>query len=106
MRVFVATADAKLVCINRTSGKVRWINPLPEFRSTKKKKGEIDYTGPILAGNRLIVTGTAGTMYYFDPDSGSYQGATSVGAPVSVSPVVANNTLYVLDDAGRLHAYR
>jgi len=104
--VFVVTADAKLVCVNRTSGKVRWINPLPEFRSAKKKRGEIDYTGPILAGGRLIVTGTAGTMYYFDPDSGSYQGATSVGAPVSVSPVVANSTLYVLDDAGRLHAYR
>lgn len=104
--LFVATADDKLMCVNRATGKIRWINPLPQFKRSKSKRGDIGYTGPILAGSRLIVTSTAGTIYSFDPDSGSYQGATAVGAPVSVAPIVANNTLYVLDDAGRLHAYR
>ena len=104
--VFVITADAKLLCVQRTTGKVRWINPLPEFRSTKKKKGQIDYTGPILAGGRLIVTSTTGALINFDPDTGSFQSQTNVGAPVSVSPIVAGNTLYVLDDNGRLHAFR
>ncbi|MES2119499.1 MAG: PQQ-binding-like beta-propeller repeat protein [Pseudomonadota bacterium] len=104
--VFVVTADAKLLCVQRTTGKVRWINPLPEFRSTKKKKGQIDYTGPILAGGRLIVTSTTGALINFDPDTGSFQSQTNVGAPVSVSPIVAGNTLYVLDDNGRLHAFR
>lgn len=104
--VFVVTADAKLICVQRATGKVRWINPLPEFRSAKKKKGQIDYTGPILAGGRLIVTSTTGALINFDPDSGSFQNQVNIGAPVSVSPIVAANTLYVLDDNGRLHAFR
>ena len=29
-----------------------------------------------------------------------------LGQPVSLPPVVANNTLYILDDSGRIHAYR
>ena len=29
-----------------------------------------------------------------------------IKAPVSVAPVVANNTLYILDDSGRLTAFR
>ena len=63
-------------------------------------------SGPVLAGNRLIVTGTNGTIVTVDPTTGAIQGQTVVGAPVSLSPVVANSTLYVLDDRGRLNAYR
>jgi hypothetical protein len=34
------------------------------------------------------------------------QGQTNVGAGISLPPVVADNTLYILDDDGRLHAFR
>ncbi len=104
--VFVITDDAKLICVQRTTGKVRWINSLPEFRRAKKKQGQIDYHGPILAGNRLIVASSGGSLINLDPGTGNFQNQTSVGARISVSPVVAGSTLYVLDDNGRLHAYR
>ncbi len=45
-------------------------------------------------------------LIFVDPRSGSPLGGISVGAAVSLPPVVANSTLYVLDDAGRLHAFR
>jgi outer membrane protein assembly factor BamB len=38
--------------------------------------------------------------------TGSYQSQTRVGAGISLPPVVANSTLYVYDDDGRLHAFR
>jgi outer membrane protein assembly factor BamB len=104
--IFVITDDAKLICVHRTTGKIRWINSMPQFRKAKKKKGEIDYRGPILAGNRLIAASSSGAIISFDPETGNYQNQTSVGAGISVSPIVAGNTLYVLDDNGRLHAYR
>ena len=71
-----------------------------------KKTGPIGYTGPILAGNRLIVASTQGALIFADPATGTVQGQTDVGESVSLSPVVAANTLYVLDDRGRLHAFR
>jgi len=104
--IFVITDDAKLLCVYRQNGHIRWINQLPQFEHPKSKKGQIDYKGPILAGGRLIVTGSNGVLVNIDPATGSFQSQTNVGTGVSLSPIVANATLYVYDDAGRLTAYR
>jgi len=104
--IFVVTDDAKLICVYRQNGHIRWINQLPQFAKAKAKKGEINYSGPVLAGNRLIVTGSNGVLINVDPTTGSFQSQTNVGAPISLSPVVANSTLYILDDRGRLIAFR
>jgi len=104
--VFVVTDDAKLICLSRTNGHVRWINQMPQFERPKSKKGEIDYTGPVLAGGRLIVVGSNGVVINIDPVTGSYQSQTKVGASISLPPVVANSTLYIYDDDARLHAFR
>lgn len=104
--IFVITDQSKLLCVSRQNGHIRWITQLPQFVKPKSKKGEIDYSGPVLAGGRLIVTGTNGALIFVDPTTGAFQGQTSIGAPVSLSPVVANSTLYILDDRGRLNAFR
>ena len=104
--IYVITDEAKLLCIYRQNGHIRWINQLPQFSHPKAKKGEIEYSGPILAGGRLIVAGSNGVLVNVDPVNGSFQSQTNIGASVSLSPVVANNTLYILDDRGQLHAYR
>ena len=104
--VFVVTDDDKLMCIYRQNGHIRWINQLPRWEKAKSQKGDIQYSGPVLAGNHLILTGSNGTVVEFDPATGNYATQFSVGAPVSLPPVVANSTLYVFDDQGRLHAYR
>ena len=104
--IFVITDDAKLLCVYRQNGHIRWINQLPAFEHQKSKKGEIDYSGPVLAGGRLIVVGSNGVMVNVDPTTGSFQSQTNVGSGISLSPVVANSTLYIYDDAGRLTAYR
>ena len=104
--IFVVTDEAKLVCIYRLNGHIRWITQLPQFQKAKSKKGEIDYSGPVLAGGRLIITGSNGALIYVDPTTGAFQSQTTVGAGVSLAPVVANSTLYIYDDRGRLHAFR
>jgi len=104
--IFVVTSDAQLLCIARNNGHIRWINKLPPFNHLKAKKGQIDYKGPILAGGRLIVVGTNGVMINIDPATGSFQSQTSAGAGISQGPIVANSTLYIYDDAGRLSAFR
>jgi outer membrane protein assembly factor BamB len=104
--IFVVTDEAKLICVYRLNGHIRWINQLPQFQKAKSKKGEIEYSGPVLAGGRLIITGSNGALIFVDPTSGAFQSQTSVGAGVSLPPVVAGSTLYIYDDRGRLHAFR
>ena len=52
------------------------------------------------------MVGSNGALIYVDPATGSFQSQTSVGAGISLPPVVANSTLYILDDRGRLTAFR
>jgi outer membrane protein assembly factor BamB len=104
--LFVITDDAKVQCIYRQNGHIRWIAQLPQFHNPKSKKGVIEYSGPVLAGGRLIITASNGALIQLNPANGSYVRQTSVGSPVSLGPVVADSTLYIYDDQGKLHAYR
>jgi outer membrane protein assembly factor BamB len=104
--VFVVTNEAKLLCVSRTTGKIRWIEQLPRWQSAKKRKGAIRWTGPVLAGGRLILVSTAGDLAAVDPDDGKLMGRVDMNHPMSLRPIVANNILYVLTDDGNIAAMR
>jgi outer membrane protein assembly factor BamB len=104
--LFVVTDEGKLIALHRGSGRIRWINELPRWRDMKGKKDPIFYYGPVLAGDRLIVAGSNGVLVNVDPANGSFQSQTNVGAGVNLPPVVAGQTLYILDERGRLTAFR
>ncbi len=104
--VFVVTQDAKLLCVYRQNGHVRWINQLPQFEKPKSKRGDIEYYGPLLAGNRLFLAASNGMVVQLDPATGNFLTQFNLGTRINLPPVVANSTLYIYDDQARLHAYR
>lgn len=104
--LFIVTDDARLVCLSRANGKVRWINQLQAYRNVEKRKGAYTWFGPVLAGDRLWLTNSRGQLVGTSPADGSVQVTIDNGAPFTLSPVVANQTMYVLDQKGRLSAYR
>jgi len=104
--LFVVTDDARLVCLSRANGKVRWISDLGAYRNRKKRKGDVLWVGPILAGGRLIVANSRGQIVEVSPQTGQKGAVIARLAPISLAPIVANNTLYVLDDKGRISAFR
>ncbi len=104
--IFVIDDQARLLCLSRSTGKVRWVSQLPRYRHDKKKNGPIIWTGPLLAGDRLIVASSEGQLANINPANGALQSQTKAGAPVYLPPIVANNTLYVLTNDGHLTAWR
>ncbi|KQM61369.1 MULTISPECIES: outer membrane protein assembly factor BamB family protein [unclassified Sphingomonas] len=106
--IFVVTDDARLLCISRGSGKLRWVQQLPGFRNVKKRKNPISWRGPILAGNRLILVNSEGQLVSASTADGSITSTqdTRSKAGYNLSPVVANGMLYLLDDAGQLTAWK
>lgn len=104
--IFTLTDDARLLAIARASGKVRWLTQLREWKDEDDKKGEIFWTGPILAGNQLWVANSRGKLVAVDVASGSVASERDIGSEISLPPVIANQTLYVLDDGGKIHAFR
>lgn len=104
--VFVVGDDGRLICIARATGKIRWIGQLPRWRDAEDEEGAIRWTGPVLAGNRLILVSGDGRMAQVNPNDGSITSMTEISGGTRLPPVVANGMLYVMDDSGRITAWR
>ncbi len=104
--IFAVTDDAKLHCIARSTGKIRWTLLLPHNLKNKPDKAVIRWYGPVLAGGRLILTSTNGELMEVNPGDGSLKSVGRGSGPMSFGPIVANNMLYTLDNAGHLTAWR
>nr|WP_184002141.1 PQQ-binding-like beta-propeller repeat protein [Stakelama sediminis] len=104
--IFVVTDNAKLLCMARDTGKIRWIAQLPEYRKPKKKKDAISWVGPVLAGNKLLLTNNLGQVTFVEPTKGMIGKTMELKGSFYLPPVVANNMLYLLTDNGDLKAYR
>ncbi len=104
--IFVVDDGGRMMCIARATGKVRWLTQLRRYENAKKKKGTVSWVGPVLAGDRLIVGNSRGEIVNISPTTGQVQTTTKVGSGISLSPIVAGNMLYVLDDSGRITAWQ
>ncbi len=104
--IYVVTNDAQVVCITRRDGRIKWVRQLDRFEDPEDLKGPIQWIGPVLAGDRLIVAGTTGVALSISPYSGELLGEIDLPGAPAVSPVVANETLYFLLDDATLLAMR
>ncbi|MDE2436671.1 MAG: PQQ-binding-like beta-propeller repeat protein [Sphingomonadales bacterium] len=104
--IFTLTDDAKLLCIARSNGKVRWVTQLNRYHNEKKKSGAIYWTGPVLAGDRLWFANSNGEIESASVTDGTPTPFARVNSAVTLAPVVAGGTLYVLDDKGQISAFR
>jgi outer membrane protein assembly factor BamB len=104
--LFTLTDDGRLLAIARTTGRVRWVTQLEHWKNPKKETGPIFWTGPVLANNRLWIANTEGIVLSADVTNGATAEFADLNNSVSVPPIVANRTLYILDDSGRITAWR
>ena len=105
--LFVVTDEAKLLCLDKLSGKVRWIAQLPRWYDPKSKNKPVQWNGPVLAGGRLYLTNTRGSMATVAVADGKIDPIRKkVGKGYFLAPIVANGTMLTLDVAGTITAYR
>jgi outer membrane protein assembly factor BamB len=104
--IFTLTDDGRLLCIARTSGKVRWISQLQRYRNEEKKKNPIFWTGPVLAGGQLWLGNSRGEIVRAAVTDGALRTFNNLGDSITLAPVVANGVIYFLDDSGKITAFR
>lgn len=101
--IFMVNSYNEIVCLTRDHGQVLWIKKL-ECDSEHPYK--VIWDGPIVANNKLYIVSTGGTLVALDPMDGKILSTTPLGAPVSLAPFVAQETLYILTDYGDLMSFR
>lgn len=104
--VYILTRDGMLVAVVRESGRIRWVIRLDRFVDDRDLKKTIEWAGPVLASDRLIIAGSHGEALSISPYTGEVIGWLKMRKGVTIQPVIANNSIYFLDEGATLLAMR
>ena len=112
--VFVVSKSGQLITVNRDTGQIYWTRELNEGRERReggfltfgRRTIRPQWSGPLLASNRLVMVNSFGEAVAFDPKTGAAQATLKLGAPAYIAPAAYNGALYVLTDNGQLICIR
>jgi outer membrane protein assembly factor BamB len=112
--VYVVSKNGELTVVNRDTGAVYWTRNLNEGR-VRQEGGVLgfwdrtvrpEWSGPILASNRLVLVNSEGEAVAFDPKTGALMATLRLGGAAYLAPIAYNGALYVLTDNGDLVSIR
>ena len=96
--IYVTDQRSELVAISRGSGRELW---------RRKDVRNRDVTAPAILGSSVVVGDNEGYLHWFDSSTGSLQARVKAGGErISSQPLVLNDIVYVMNDAGSLYAFR
>ncbi|WP_284878440.1 PQQ-binding-like beta-propeller repeat protein [Brevundimonas sp. MEB006b] len=112
--VFVVSKSGQLITANRDTGQIYWTRELNEGRERReggfltfgRRTLRPQWSGPLLASNRLVMVNSFGEAVAFDPKTGAAQTTLKLGASAYIAPAAYNGALYVLTDNGQLICIR
>ena len=104
--IYLITSGAELVCLWRRDGRIRWVSPLQRFADPESREGPIQWNGPLLAGDRLVLVSSDGRALTVSPYTGELLGTIRLPGGSYTRPIVADRSLYVLTDDAELLAFR
>jgi outer membrane protein assembly factor BamB len=103
--LFLLSSDNQLIALSRETGGIRWVTKLARFADEDKDE-PLHWTGPILAGGRLLSFSGNGLVVEAEPVTGKILRQWKSGQNVEITPIIAGGTLYVLGHDGTLTAYK
>ncbi|WP_300552729.1 PQQ-binding-like beta-propeller repeat protein [Maricaulis sp.] len=104
--IYVVTSEAQVVCLNRLTGQIHWIEQLDLFENPDNRENRIAWSGPLLASGRVFLASSRGDAVLLNAYDGSVIREYELRDDVFVAPVIANETIYVVTDEARVIALR
>ncbi|MDR2067633.1 MAG: PQQ-binding-like beta-propeller repeat protein [Holosporaceae bacterium] len=102
--IFIFNARSELVCLNKENGKKRWSRQL-----TSDEEHISDWHGMLLLKDNLLVISPRGRLMFVSIYDGKIVRTTDIedgGDGISVNPAIADGTMYLLMNEGKILAYR
>ncbi len=95
---YVTDADSEVIALSRATGAPLWTQNAFRFRSL---------SAPAPYRTSVVIGDFDGYLHWLSGADGRQLGRVRVGrAGISATPLVVNDTLYVVDDEGRVAAFR
>jgi outer membrane protein assembly factor BamB len=112
--VYVVSKVGEVIAVNRDNGQIYWIMDLNKGR--QRKEGGVMrigqqithpiWSGPMLAGDRLILVNNWGEAVTLDAHTGAHQKTLKLGDGSYIAPIAYDGMVYVVTDGGKLIAIR
>ena len=99
------TLDNPLVCLTMKEGRVKWAVQLPAYADEKRRLDPYTWTGPIMAADRLLVTGAHGQMLVLSPLDGSTIETKDVPEGAYAPPVISGARMFMVTRDAQLHVF-
>ena len=97
-QIYVSTSDGSVVAMRRRDGTVLW------QQDGLKRRG---LSAPAVDGKAIVVGDFDGYLHWIDRDTGKFVAREHPGsARISAPPIAADGRVFVIDDEGKLAAFR
>lgn len=93
--LYVLGQQNRLFAIHAVDGRIKWMTPLKGLEEDPDAPPR-HWSGPVLAGERLLVVSNRGELVSVDPVTGEPKKIYSIPDGVTAAPVVAGETLYLV----------
>ncbi|MBU1378118.1 MAG: PQQ-binding-like beta-propeller repeat protein [Alphaproteobacteria bacterium] len=114
--VYVVSKSGDVICASRENGQIYWIRNLNEGFKAKKVGGILGvggqrqnkpvWSGPLLAGERLLIVGQTGQLVALNAKTGEIQTRVDLKGASTLSPIAMGDTVYVVTEEADLIAIR
>lgn len=105
--IFLLSMEEQLACLDRVSGHVRWITQLRQYENSLKQKRGVVWNGPFLAGGKLVCISSLpqNGVVIVDPALGHIMSLHTLPDVVTVTPIIVDGLMLLLNNNGGLMAY-
>lgn len=105
--LYLLTESQEVVCLVRKDGRIRWVKQLERSTDPEDASAEtLTWRGPVLAGEKLYLTGSNGDLLALSPYDGAEAERLKLPAPAATTPVIAAGAVFILTENAELLAYR
>jgi len=104
--IFLVTTDQEVVGMSRRDGRIHWLTKLDRWEDPEDHTHPIEWSGPVLAGDQLLLVSTTGECVKISPTTGKVLGQFDLSGKTLIAPIVADGIVYILTDGGTLEALR
>lgn len=104
--IYIVNTDSQVICMSRRDGRIIWITQLERFADPDVRKEPVDWNGPVVASDRVIVTSTHGYAVTLSPYTGEVTGGMKLPSDSTMGPIISNESLYFLLKNGDIVAMR
>jgi outer membrane protein assembly factor BamB len=101
--LYLIDANKELLCIHNKDGMIKWVVPLQSYLETGHHlRIKANVTGPIMAGDSLLLVTSNGKLLSFSPYDGTLIEEKKVPLNIKLLPAIASGKIYLLSNNGVL----